>query len=433
MRVRIRQLIDELRHRLLVVPVAFVIGGIVLAQITLWIDRTVDDDSIPQVLSTTVESARSILTAIAGGLITAITLLLSMMLVAVQLASSQFSPRTVRNWIGDRTQQGAIGFVLGTTVYCLLVLRQTRTVTDGDPLTPNISVLVALVLGIGSLIAVVRSVDQLTNRLRIGSVASNILDETVATIERRERLMPIEDPAGGRPGGHQDGTESAPPSGAHPVLIDSSGWVQQIDVDTALVGIPEGSTLYLPLSVGAFAFPDAPIAWVWPVPMEPQMSEESVGRAIAVGTERTMQQDVGFGIVQMVDIALRALSPGVNDPNTASDLVAHLGVTMLKLWERPVAPTMQEMKGRTVVRRDLDHADYLHAAFDPVRIYGAQDPGVASTMIRTLQTLRAEVERRGLPGPTEPIDEVIGQILQAVDASELADFDKQRVAALVTS
>ena len=76
----------------------------------------------------------------------------------------------------------------------------------------------------------------------------------------------------------------------------------------------------------------------------------------------------------MVDIAIRALSPGVNDPNTASDLVAHLGVTMLKLWERPIAPTHQELDGRTVIRRDLDHADYLHAAFDPIRLYGANDP-----------------------------------------------------------
>ena len=132
MTVRLRQLLDQARHRLLFLPLLFVVAGIALSQSMLRIDRSWGDDDVPDILRTTVDSARSILTAISGGLITSITLLLSMMLVAVQLASSQFSPRTLRNWIGDRSQQAAIGFVLGTTVYCLLILRRrgrSRTAT----------------------------------------------------------------------------------------------------------------------------------------------------------------------------------------------------------------------------------------------------------------------------------------------------------------
>ncbi len=133
----------------------------------------------------------------------------------------------------------------------------------------------------------------------------------------------------------------------------------------------------------------------------------------------------------MVDIAVRALSPGVNDPNTASDLVAHLGVVMLKLWERPIAATRRVVDGRTVLRRDLDHGDYLHAAFDPIRLYGASDPGVAGTTLRTLAMLRSEVVRRDLEGPLEPIDQVIQQMVAAVEATDLAEVDKARVVALV--
>ena len=431
--VRLRQILDTLRYRLLFLPVLFVFGGIVLAQSMLWTDRSSDGSSLPEVMKTTVESARSILTAIAGGLITSITLLLSMMLVAVQLASSQFSPRTLRNWIGDRTQQAAIGFVLGTTVYCLLVLRTARTVTEGEPLTPHLSVLLAMVLGIGSLVAVVRSVDQLTNRLRIGSVASSILDETVGIIERDERLTPNEDPTlvpSARPAEFE--READPPAHAHPVVAATAGWVQQVDVAVGLAAVPEGSTLYIPVSVGSFVFPDAPIAWIWPTPEDTEGCVEEVSKSIALGDARTMQQDIGYGIVQMVDIALRALSPGVNDPNTASDMVVHLGVVMLKLWERPVAATREERDGRTVIRHDLDHRDYLHAAFDPIRIYGANDPGVASTVVRTLATLRSETERRELPGPVEPIDEVVHQMLDAVRASDLAGIDKDRVLSLVS-
>lgn len=431
--VRIRQLLEQIRHRLLFLPVLFVIGAVALSQVMLSLDDQWGDDDVPDIFRTTVDSARSILTAIAGGLITSITLLLSMMLVAVQLASSQFSPRTLRNWIGDRSQQAAIGFVLGTTVYCLLILRATRTFEDGDPLTPNASVLVGLVLGIGSLVAVVRSVDQLTNRLRIGSVASRILDDTVKIIERDERMMPTEDPKIAPASRPVDGESDVElPDDAYPVIASASGWVQQIDVETALTGAPEGSTLYLPQAVGSFVFPDAPIAWVWPEPDDAGRCDETVGHSVAIGDTRTMQQDVGYGIVQMVDIAIRALSPGVNDPNTASDLVAHLGVTMLKIWERPIAPTRQERDGRIVIRRNLDHADYLHAAFDPIRRYGAGDPDVASTVIRTLSTLRSEVIRRQLPGPLVPIDQVIEQMVTAVEASDLADTDKAQVAELVS-
>ena len=433
MTVRLRQLLDQLRHRLLFLPVLFVIGGIMLSQSMLRIDRAWGDNGVPDLLKTTVASARSVLTALAGGLITSFTLLLSMMLVAVQLASSQFSPRTLRNWIGDRSQQTAIGFVLGTTVYCLLVLRATRAVEDGDPLIPHASVIVAMVLGIGSLVAVVRSVDLLTNRLRIGSVASGILDDTIGIIERDDRMTPHGDPvATPAAAATEPEIDVEVPPDAHPVVSSRSGWVQQIEVGTALQGVGEGSTLYFPSAVGSFVFPGAPIVWVWPAPDDPDECDMVVGRAVALGDTRTMQQDVDFGIVQMVDIAVRALSPGVNDPNTASDLVAHLGVAMLKLWERPIAASRRVVDGRTVLRRDLDHGDYLHAAFDPIRLYGASDPGVAGTALRTLAMLRSEVVRRDLEGPLEPIDEVIEQMLAAVEASDLAEVDKARVAALVS-
>ncbi len=410
------------------IPTVFVIAAIVLSQVTLRIDGQLNGEQLPQVLLTTVDSARSILSAIAGGLISSVTLLLSLMLLAVQLASSQFSPRTLREWIGDRTLQGAIGIVLGTVVYCLLILRETRTFAEGEALTPHISVIVAVVLGILSLIAVVRSVDHLTNRLRIGSVASHIMGQTVALIEQDERLELTENP-GVVPAPHptRGELEQEPPDDAFPVVAPRAGWVQQIDSQQIVGAAPKGSTVYVTASVGSFMFPDAPMAWVWPRPEDEDECEAGIRAGFALGDSRTLQQDIGFGILQMVDIALRALSPGVNDPNTANDLIVHLGVVMLTIWQRPTAPTAKEFDGRTLVRHDLVHGDYLHAAFDSIRIYGASDPKVAATMIRTLLTLLAEKRRRNLPGPTDPIADVIAQILDDVRRSDLSDYDKASV------
>jgi len=430
--IRLRQLLDKVKHRLLFIPILGVLIAIGTAQAMLVIDAALGDQTLPELLLTTVDSGRAILSAIAGGLIASVTLLLSMMLVAIQLASSQFSPRTVRNWIGDRTQQIAIAVVLGTTVYCLLILRETRTFEEGEALTPHLSVIVAVVLGILSLIAVVRSVDHLTNRLRVGSVASGIMAETVAIIGRDERLAPVENPTmtpSAVPTGSEQQTD--PPSNAFAIEAPSPGWVQQIHMKTIINSTPEGSTVYVTAAVGSFTFPDAPVAWVWPRPDDEELCSSGVLSGFAFGDGRTMQQDIGFGVLQMVDIALRALSPGVNDPNTANDLIVHLGVTMLALWERPIAPHVRDEDGRKVVRFDLEHAEYLHAAFDPIRLYGAADPSVAGTMLRTLAALHTETRRRELAGPLGPIEEVIDQILDAVDKSDLSDYDKATVRHLV--
>lgn len=429
--VRLRQALDQVRHRLGFIPLIAVALAIVGAQAMLAVDSSLDESGLPRFLETTVGSGRAILTAIAGGLISSVTLLLSLTLVAVQLASSQFSPRTLRNWIGDRTQQYAIGIVLGTTVFCLLVLRETKDFESGDAdaLTPHLSVIVAVVFGIISLMAVVRSVDHLTDRLRIGSVAASIMNDTVALIES-DAATGSDDPdvtPAARPTMAEQEVER--PLDAEPVGAPHAGWVQWIDADEILRALPAHSTIHVTTSVGSFVLPHEPIAWMWP-PSDPD-THDLIRRAFAFGDTRTMQQDIGFGIVQMVDIALRAISPGVNDPNTANDLIVHLGAVLLSLWERPIGANAREENGRTLLRSELSHADYLEAAIDPIRLYGSGDPSVASTIIRTLDTLRVEAARRSLPGPIAPIDAAIQRVLDGVERADLLEYDKQRVQGLV--
>ncbi len=179
--VRVRQIADQLRHQLSFVPGMYVVGAIVVSQAVLLIDQVIGD--VPEFLATTVDSARAVFSAIAGGLITSITLLLSMMLITVQLASSQFSPRTLRDWLGDRYLKHAIGIALGTTVYSLLALRSTRSFgEEGDAVVPHLSLLLGVALGVISLFAVVRAVDHITQSLRVGSVAQRIATDTIRVI-----------------------------------------------------------------------------------------------------------------------------------------------------------------------------------------------------------------------------------------------------------
>ena len=409
--VRLRQVADRMRHSLTFVPSVYVLSSVVVVQALLWVDRQLTDTSLPELLETTVESSRSVFGAIAGGLITSTTLLLSMMLVAVQLASSQFSPRTLRNWLGNRTVQHAVGFVLGTTVFCLLALRSARSFgEDEDAVIPHTTVLAAVALGVLSLVAVVRAVDHITHSLQVGSVANRIASETIEVIGRvfRSDDGPIQvgvDSGALRPDGSLD-----IPVGAIAFEAPSAGWVQQVDDDKVLTSLPEHRTGYLAVTVGSYVPASSPVMWVAPAPDDPDACRTVLLNAIAIGDSRTMQQDVEFGLIQLTDIAVRALSPGVNDPSTASDVIVHLGSVMTELWQHDPVSTTRRAGSRTLVRRQPDHAALLDRAFSPIIHYGESDRQVMTTLAEVVGLLRSEVERRDLPGPVEPLDELLASL-----------------------
>ena len=150
-----------------------------------------------------------------------------------------------------------------------------------------------------------------------------------------------------------------------------------------------------------------------------------------MGDSRTLQQDTGFGLLQLTDIAVRALSPGVNDPSTANDVIVHLGAVLLALWSRPVASARIERDGRAVVRREPRHEEHLRSAIDPIRRYGAADPDVLMTLVRMLQMVRAESVRRELPGPTAPLDELVDAIFDSADHTGWADHEVDGLRRLV--
>ena len=414
-RVQLQQVVDRITHRLSFIPLAYVAGAVILVFICLVIDGRLVDSQVPSVFATTVPSARSVFAALAGGLITTFTLLLSMMLITVQLASSQFSPRTLRDWLGNRRLQHSIGIVLGTAVFCLLALRSTRQFDDeAGTLVPHVTVIVAVILGVASLIAVVSSVDDTTNRLRIGSVASRLASQTIDVIEENDRVEVGQDPqltSVGIDPGQEMGDK--PDEGAV-VETGTAGWVQQIDDDSLLAALPEGHTATVVALIGGFVPAHSPLVWVSP-PIDqddPRLTE--LRDAIAIGDSRTMQQDVEFGLVQLTDIAVRALSPGVNDPTTACDIVVHLGDVMIALWAHPRGSTTVESDGRTVIRRRPTHAEYLDRAFLPILHYGREDDQVVRTMRATLELVRSEVVRRQLPGPLAPIDDLLERIPDAL-------------------
>lgn len=431
--VRLRQIVEDLTHRLAFLPIAFVVLAVVASQVTLSIDRGLGDVDLPAPLATSVDSARPVFGAIAGGLITAVTLLLSMMLVAVQLASANFSPRTLRNWLGDRTLRRSVAVVLATTVYCLLGLRGVRTTAD-TTVNPTVTVLIAVLLGLVSLVAVIRAVDHVTRSMQVGAVAHRLTDETIATLNAtRERL------AGQRP----DATPTAhattadrlgpprPDDTAEAVESVGSGWVQQIDEGALAAALPDDATAWIAVVHGDYVTHRSPLAWVLAEEPIDDAVRARVQAAFALGRTRTMQQDIGFGLGQLSDIAVRALSPGVNDPETANGILVHLGQVLLEVWADGTVDETVERDGRTIHRVAPSHEDLLRAALDEIRRHARSEPAVLLTMARTLRHLRAEVERRHLPGPLAPIDDFLDDIARSADDGAWLERERRDLALAV--
>lgn len=411
--VHVRQLVDRVRHRLSFVPMLYVVGAILLSVVLLWIDRGLTDRELPELLRTTVPSARSVFTAIAGGLITSFTLLLSMMLVAVQLASSQFSPRSLRGWLGDRTVQHAVGLALGTTVFSLLALRSTRDI-DEDPsaVVPHLSVLVAMTLGVASLVAVVRTVDHVTDSLRVGSVVNRLAGETMGAIGSSARTSGTHTGVTVSGTVAPSGNETARhPAGSTPIEAPIAGWIQQIDEPSILSALAPGATAWVAAPLGAFVTERSPLLWVHPaLGDDAEATTRQLAGAFALGDTRTMQQDVGYGLVQLTDIAVRALSPGVNDPSTANDVIARLSDVLVGLWSYSPLATTCSADDRTIVRYTVSHGEHLDRIGRSLCRYGRDDADVLEGLERMLSHVRDEVLRRGLPGPLEPLDDALATV-----------------------
>ena len=427
-----RSITDRLHSSLFGIPALWLIGAVLLSRLTVWIDDNVDVDDLPLVFATTVDNSRALLGAVASGTIAAASIVFSLTLVAFQLASSSYSSRVQRTFLRDRFQQNMIGIVLATFFYSLLVLREVRSPSGdggggaGGTVVPSLSTTVATWLALAAVLALLASISHTARSVRVSGVSARLAAETRDTIER---LMPLPDrERPGRPSVQAPGIAPSPvllakrgsPAG-HPghaeadmpgrdrltVRSLASGWVQQIGLDALTTGLDDGTRVQLHVAVGTYVASEGPLASVEPEPDDPRAVERAIRGAVKLGTERTMQQDVAFGLTMLEDIALRALSPGVNDPNTARAIIPLLGDLLQSILVRELPPASAKIAGVDVSVADPPtYGDYLEAATGQIRRAAEQQPEVRLTLARTLLAAGDTLQRND-DAPEGSIDAVV--------------------------
>lgn len=378
MPIRLAIWLETLRSRLWFVPALFVGGAAIAATVMVSIDRTLGPDAAgPFVFSGGPESARSILSTIAAAMLSFTGLVFSVTMLVLQLASSQLSPRVTRTFLRDRKNQVVLGIFVATFVYALLVLREVRSQTD-IVFVPSIAVWWAFILLLASIVAFIFYIDHMAHAMRASTVIASVAQETRSAIDRRFPHLVGSQPQADLP---------VAPISATIVGPDRAGVLQAVDLDRlSEIAAETGTVLEVIAPVGDPIPGSAPVVRVHG---EAHVDPDTVRRALTIGVERTMDQDPAFGFRQLVDIAARALSPGINDPTTARQVIDELHDLLRRLALRhiPDPQVVDDAGALRVIAATRDWDDHVTLACDEIRNYGSDSIQVVQALRRMLDDL----------------------------------------------
>ena len=370
MKARLRQWLGLLSETFWLVPAAMVLAGILAAIGLVTLDRS---GAVPPAL---LESpwlyngggtgARTLLGAVASSTIGVAGTVFSITIAALSLAAGQMGPRLLRNFTRDRGNQVTLGAFLGTFSYALMVLRTVRTHSEGE-FVPHVSLSVGILMAFGCVGTLVYFVGHMAGRINVDTVIELVSRDVSAAIRRLttgDRQPPRPSDALWRQ--------------ATPVTSPRRGYIQQFDADgLADWAAARGTAIRLLVRPGDYVFPGAPIALVIP-PVEGVGG--AVDAAMAVGPDRVSSVDLEFAVRQLVEVAVRALSPGINDPHTAMSVLERLGAALCELAPRHLPTGVSERAGRAcLVLPSVDYDGLVDAMFHMIRQNAA---GSAAVLIR---------------------------------------------------
>ncbi len=404
---------EYVRNSLWIVPALFgalaIAMGIVLPDIDESVHSTIG-------ISFGAEAARAVLGALAGGMITFTGFVFSILLLAVQFGSSQFSPRMLRRFLRDPTTKISLGIFMATFIYALLVLRVVGTASE-EAFVPSNSITIALLMLLLSMVMFLRLISRTTQGLRVAAVLQELGRDARRIVDR---VYP--DPAGEG----ESGTPSSVPAPARTVLHEGEpGVLQSIDLEGLVErATAAGAVVELVPRVGELIAAGVPLFRVGGD--GGQIEDEWLQGAVAVGDERTMRQDPAFAFRLLADISAKALSPGVNDPTTSIQALDQIELLLRQIGGRRLTPGVRRDEAGTprLLFPVPSWEDFLGLALDETRQFGA-------TSVQVTRRLRALLEdlREAVPGPRRGAIDAELELLDAGADRTFVDRGDRRSAA----
>jgi uncharacterized membrane protein len=381
---------EALRTNLWVVPTLEVVAAVVLFAGTHVVDKAAYDGgvSLPSwMMFGSADAARQILTTLGAAVITVVGVVFSITIVTLTLASTQFGPRMLRNFIRDRGTQFTLGTFVATFVYATLVLISIGPGAHGRAFVPYLSVTCAVGLVALSMTVLIYFIHHIATSIQLPQVIASIARDLSRAIEAETTPAPDAGEAG--PSVSELLRRMAEAGGNVPA--PSTGYLQFIRHET-LIGLAaeKGAVIRLLHRPGHFLVEGRTMATVWPPDAAGAVSI-ALRRAHVTGSSRTLAQDIAFAVDQLVEIAIRALSPAVNDTFTALTCIDWLGASLCKLtadW-RPARVHRDSHGYVRLITADVTYDRLVERAFEKIRQAGH---GMPAVLIRQLDALAKIVD-----------------------------------------
>lgn len=396
-----------LKEKLWLTPALYIVMAVLLSITFFYVDLLYIEELkpyIPSVLLTNVDLAKTIMGSLSGALLTMTTFTFSTILVVLTMYSSQFSPRTLKNFIHDKITWRVLGIFLSGFIYNTLSLLFMR---DDLYTTDVISTFVGIVLAFFCLSTFAYFIHYIATHVQVGQLINDLIADTEEAISKIEKLQ-------------EDKKSEEPEWG--PVGIKEThravkeGYVQFLSF-SKLVDYAEKQQLHVEVLVktGDYVYEGKPIFHIFKV----SDAELSFDKFYSLGTSRTSEQDLDFAIQKLVEVALRAISPGINDPNTANEIITRLGRLLGRVGQLRTGPFL--LGEKRVLYRFPAYKNILYKTYYQLSHYGKED---ISVLISIMESLKVAAEIAPEQNHQE-LWETHGYILENVDTAGLKSLDHE--------
>ncbi len=376
------------------IPLLCAVAAIALTFAATWLDGLAVAgriEPLPFFSGSSPSGTRAILSTIAGSAISVAGVVFSIAMVVLSMASSQFGPRLLPNFFRRNSTQVVFGGFIATFVTALLVLVQVAEQESG-PSPHSYGVGLSVALAIISFALLVYFLQSVTSFIQVPRIVDEVAQDLSVTLRESTEADGKDGTQPGKGNNGFDGDSAA-------LKAHRGGYVQAIDVDGMLQCAAERDLrIRMLCRPGHHVAEGDVLARILP---ERQLDDETAGtlhESFVIGVQRTNSQDVEFALDQLVEIALRALSPGINDPFTALNCIDRMGEALLVLCDRRFPPDLRcdaEGIARVLVDGNTDES-VLAAAFNPLRQYGCSHTTVAIRLLETITLLAGRTRRDGM-------------------------------------
>lgn len=398
MKTRLINIWDHMVGSYWFIPSAIIFLSLLAAFLFPWLDQRYADqlDVASPWMTMSPDSARTILSTIAGVMTTVISLVFSLTILTLSIATSQFGPRLLRSFLNNRSTQVVLGTFVATAIYAIILLSMIRG-TESVTVVPRFSVYVAILASVLNLLYLIHFINDISELIQVPNVVLRVARDFDASIRR---LYPME--ASEQPNEEVDRCDTLPEK-SDVLCSKQEGYLQGVDIE-AIAEQARKAEVVIRLCVhpGQFVADKSPLAEVCGTTTSEADLEEIVNQSVVTGTRRTPRQDVECALLELVELAVRALSAGINDPFTATNCIDRLGASLGRIaaCAVPRSQFCDEEGAVRVVMPVVAFSDLLESAFNQIRQHGS---GNTAVLIRIVEALGEIARRTTRPSDAEAV------------------------------